>query len=216
MKRWFPIAALAAALLIPASVAMAQDPNSREGDPEKDPYADYEEEERFAIGGGIGLIEPSDANITETYLMLSLRFRAGHRESDQENYRHDQGIRGYIEPELGWWKTDSADRVTLPGEGESAEDLLAGVNLIGVVPFGNVESFFGAGAGVHFIDAGLLDLDDPNDTGSKTKLGVNAQFGVDLFLTDNLSVFGTGRFDLVQDTKDSLQTKIYLGLRGRF
>ena len=216
MKRWFPIAAFAAALMVPSMAAVAQDPNSREGDPDKDPYADYEDEKRFALGGGIGLVEPSDANITETYLSISLRIRAGHREGDHENYRHDQGIRGYLEPEIGWWKTNSEDRVSLPGSGSSADDLLAGVNLIGVVPFGNIESFFGAGAGLHFIDAGLLDLDDPNETGRKTKIGVNAQFGIDLFLTDNLSLSGTGRFDLVQDTKDSLQTKVFLGLRGRF
>ena len=54
------------------------------------------------------------------------------------------------------------------------------VNLVGVVPLGIVDSFYGVGAGVHFVDASLLE-NDPGLTDSETKLGANAQFGLDLY-----------------------------------
>lgn len=208
MKRWLTVVAVGATLMLPAAVARAQDPQSRDGDPNRDPYADYKEEKRFAFSVGVGLVEPSNGSFTEPYLTASLRIRAGHK-NEQDYGSVDRGIRGYIEPEIGYWETSKARG------GEKASDLLLGANLIGVVPFGNVETFFGAGAAIHQIDAALLK-DDPTDTGNSTKVGVDAQFGVDLFLGEHLSAFGTGRFDLVQDAQDSLQTKVYLGLRAHF
>ena len=87
------------------------------------------------------------------------------------------------------------------------------MNLVGVLPLGAVDSFFGVGAGIHWIDAELLGL--PGDD-TETKFGANAQFGIDLYVSDSWSAFGTGRFDLVQDATDDIQGKIYLGLRGRW
>ena len=43
-----------------------------------------------------------------------------------------------------------------------------------------------------------------------------SQFGIDLYITRKLSAFGTGRFDLVQGSSNRVQSKVYLGLRGRF
>src|SRR6185295_11509900 len=194
MKRWFTMATVAASLLLPAAAAYAQDPQSREGDPNRDPYADEKEENRWALGVGIGLVEPSGSRFTETYLMASLRIRAGHR-GEGENGSADSGIRGYIEPEVGYWETKQERR-----DGAKASDFLIGANLIGVVLFGNVETFFGVGAGLHSLDKAFLK-DNPQETGKATKLGVDAQFGVDLFLFEHLSATGTGRLDLVQDTK---------------
>lgn len=207
MKRWLTVVAVGATLMLPA-LARAQDSQSRDGDPNRDPYADYKEEKRFALSVGIGLVEPSNGSFTEPYLSAALRIRAGHK--DEADYGSvDRGIRGYIEPEIGYWETSKARG------GGKASDLLLGANLIGVVPFGNIETFFGAGAGIHQIDGALLK-DNPTKTGNSTKVGVDAQFGVDLFLGEHLSAFGTGRFDLVQDAQDSLQTKVYLGLRAHF
>lgn len=173
---------------------------------------DYEDESsesnRFALGLGVGLVEP--ANEVETYLMAAFRIRVAGREGSSDPRGHDprgDGMTGYLEPEIGYWEA-SGDRV-------EGSDLLAGVNLIGVVPLGSVDSFFGVGAGVHFIDASLLE-GDPRATDSETKFGANAQFGIDLYITRNLSAFGAGRFDLVQGSDDSIQSKVYLGLRGRF
>ena len=108
---------------------------------------------------------------------------------------------------MGYWEAT--------GDQVEGSDLLLGVNLVGAVPLGIVDSFFGVGAGVHFVDASLLE-NDPSLTDSEAKLGVNAQFGLDLYITDSLSTFGTGRFDLVQGSEDKVQTKVYLGLRARF
>ena len=91
------------------------------------------------------------------------------------------------------------------------------MNLIGVVPLGSVDSFFGVGAGVHS-DRHLAARQRPSSgkTGSQTKFGANAQFGIDLYINRKLSAFGTGRFDLVQGAADQVQSKVYLGLRARF
>ena len=188
MRRLLLVSAvMMAAVLLPAGWAHAQD----DGEPK-----------RYALGGGSGLVEPLDQ--VEPYFMASLRIRAGKQGSGSRG----EGISGWIEPEIGYWET-SGD------SGVEGSDLLAGVNLIGVVPLGNVDSFFGVGAGVHWIDAALVE-DDPFLTGTDTKFGANAQFGLDLYITDTVSAFGAGRFDLVQGTVDKVQTKVYLGIRGRF
>jgi hypothetical protein len=216
VKNWLAIGVLAAAGLVLSVPALAQGTQSSQNEDE-DAY-DQEDEPRFALGAGLGLLDPADD--VEPYYMASLRIRLGGRhgdyDEDEEDYQnrnhewrgHDsQGIRGYLEPEVGYWESSDSDF----GDGS---DLLVGINLLGVIPLGAVESFIGVGAGLHFIDANLLD--DPDDDGSAQKIGVNTQFGLDVFLTRRLSAFGVGRFDLVQDARDQVQTKIYLGLRGRF
>jgi opacity protein-like surface antigen len=115
-------------------------------------------------------------------------------------------MRGYLEPEVGYWKAS--------GNNGSGSDLLLGVNLVGVVPVGAVDTYIGAGIGAHRLDADLLS--NPTSNGKQTKLGVNAQFGLDVFITRSVSVFGTGRFDIVQGARKSVQAKGVLGLRVRF
>lgn len=202
-KRWMVAGALAGAVLLFNTMAQAQ--SSRD-----DEYDDENDEQNYALGVGIGLVEPADE--VENYLMASLRIRFGNRsdggDSDsRSSVAEREGIRGYLEPEVGYW--ESSDDIV------EGSDLLLGVNLIGVVPLGSVDSFFGVGAGVHFIDEALLER-DPDFDDSATKIGANAQFGLDIRMTRSLSVFGAGRFDLVQGSQDSVQSKVYLGLRGRF
>lgn len=192
---------LLAAVLMLSGTAAAQTGSTNEDDE----YGDGER--RFAFAVGVGLVEPSGD--VENYLMASLRIRVGDQGTANRGSDNAQGgVKGYLEPEIGYWKS-SDDRV-------EGSDLLVGVNLIGAVPLGPVESFFGAGAGVHFIDAALLDSRNLNSDDSETKLGANAQFGIDLRVTRAVSVFGAGRFDLVQGSEDSIQSKVYLGLRAAF
>lgn len=196
MKNWF-------AVLLVTIMAAWGAPAAAQND---DDYEEEEGEPRFALGVGLGLVEPSDD--VEPYLNASLRIRIGG--SDDDGDRDDSGIRGYLEPEVGYWETSSGD-----DGGPSGSDLLLGANLVGVMPLGAIDSFFGVGAGVHFVDAQLLDSQDFSGD-SETKLGLNAQFGLDVYLSRNVSLFGAGRFDLVQDSEDSVQSKVYLGLRCRF
>jgi len=182
--------AFAFALLLASAPLLAQEVEEYEGD--KDP--------RMALGLAVGLVEPGDD--VETYLTAQLRLRIGKRDKGQGR-RQDEGVDAYLEPEVGYWEES----------GSGASDLMAGINLVGVVPFGNVESFFGVGAGVHFVDGELLE--EPA-AGSATKFGANSHFGLDLFLSDSWSLYGTGRFDLVQDARTSTQAKVFLGVRGRF
>lgn len=203
MRRWITTLAITAALSISGGAVQAQDEDEDGGGGRRG-------QDNYAFGVGVGLVEPSAD--TETYFMASFRIKA-HRSNDEdsdEDMSQNQGISGYFEPEVGYWKRGSED-----GNNISGSDTLVGINLLGVVPFSRVDTFFGVGAGVHFIDAKLL-TGDARETGSDSKLGLNAQFGVDVYLSEKWSAFGAGRFDLIQDSQDDVQTKIYLGLRTRW
>jgi hypothetical protein len=197
-RRWRIAGAAMAAALLLSGAAGAQTY-------EDDDYQS-DEEARFAFAVGVGLVEPADE--VENYFMAALRIRVGDEGTDDRGSNRSQGgVRGYLEPEIGYWES-SDDFI-------EGSDLLVGINLIGSVPLGPVDSFFGAGAGVHFIDSALLEGDGSLDD-SETKLGANAQFGLDLRINRSLSAFGAGRFDLVQGSEDSIQSKVYLGLRAAF
>ena len=199
MRRWLTISAVMGALLLGSAPTWAQQ--------DDDKYDDANEVYNWSLAVGAGLVEPADN--TETYLMAALRMRIG-RYDDEDGYdrgRGDKSIQGYLEPEIGYWES-SDDRI-------EGSDLLLGVNLIGAFPFAAAETFLGVGIGAHFVDAALIS-GDPRDSGSDTRLGANAQFGLDLHLTRSLSAFGAGRFDLVQDAADEVQSKVYLGIRARF
>ena len=194
-RRWIVPAFLGLALL-------ASQPVLAQSDDEEDENAAY----NYALGVGVGLVEAGE---TEDYLTAALRIRVG-RDEDEDGEggrRLDRGIEGYIEPEIGYWEssTDAID----------GSDLLLGVNLIGAMPFSRAETFIGVGVGAHFIDAAVLE-NNPNLDDDETKLGVNAQFGIDLRVSRSVSAFGTGRFDLVQGSEENVQTKVYLGVRARF
>jgi hypothetical protein len=210
MRRWMTIGLLTVAVLLPAGMAQAQDSNDRhDRDRDDEEEGHRGDRDRFALAVGVGLVEP--LNKTETYYTASLRIRtSGRGGDDRDGSRRggDEGITGYLEPEVGYWTSTDKDR-------PKGSDLLLGVNLIGVVPLGAVDSFFGVGAGAHFIDARLSE-NDSSLSGQDTKFGANAQFGIDLFINRKLSAFGTGRFDLVQGSSNRIQSKVYLGLRGRF
>src|SRR4051812_48754207 len=204
MKRWMIVGLLTAAALVSAGRAQAQSSNDRDRDDDRGSrYGD-----RFALGVGIGLVEP--LNKVETYEMASLRIRVhGRSDGDDRRTGSEDGIFGYIEPEVGYWKPSSGH----PGKGS---DLLLGINLVGVIPLGGVDTFLGVGAGVHQIDTTLLTSNPPaGASGNESKFGANAQFGIDIYITRKLSAFGVGRFDLVQGSEDRIQSKVYLGLRGR-
>ncbi len=195
------ILVVAAGLLL-GSPAFAQD----HADDDRQDGQDNRAKENLALAVGVGLADVDST--AETYLSAALRIRVGGRRSENESTdwrgkQPDNGMRGYFEPEVGYWKAS--------GSNGNGSDLLLGVNLIGVVPVGAVDTYIGAGIGAHRLDSALLN--DPTSTSKQTKLGVNAQFGLDVYLARSLSLFGTGRFDIVQDARKSVQAKGFLGLR---
>jgi hypothetical protein len=212
MRRWLRTSALLGAALLSANLASAQ---SSRSDRDRDDRSDRDDQgeptiPNYAVSVAVGLVEPSSQ--TENYYTAALRIRLGRNEEDNGGGgggggQHNRGIQGYLEPEVGYWK--STDNIV------HGSDTLLGINLIGAFPFSAAETFLGAGVGAHFVDKQVLRA-DPRLTGTQTKLGANAQFGIDLNVTRTLSVFGAGRFDLVQGAKDNVQSKIYLGLRARF
>jgi hypothetical protein len=87
------------------------------------------------------------------------------------------------------------------------------------MPLNAVDFFLGAGAGIHFIDEDIRSFADGGSidrSNSDEALGVNAHFGLDVGISRNVSLFGVGRFDIVDDNSNSLDAKAYLGLRFRF
>jgi opacity protein-like surface antigen len=197
--------AVAACLLLLGNPVHAQD----RADDDRSDGQEQRGHESFALAVGAGLADVN--SVAEAYLTAALRIRIGQRSqegetSDWRGRQPENGMRGYLEPEVGYWKAS--------GNNGAGSDLLLGVNLIGVVPVGAVDTYIGAGLGAHRLDADLLS--NPTSSGKQTKLGVNAQFGLDVYLTRSVSLFGTGRFDLVQDARKSVQAKAFLGIRGRF
>ncbi|MDX1502661.1 MAG: hypothetical protein R3325_09880 [Thermoanaerobaculia bacterium] len=211
MQRWWRVIALTGLAVFLAGGLWAQT-----GDDESDYYLDEEvrqEVHRYALGIGFGLVELGDNVIqgerivtdddVEQYFNVSLRIRFGDQYANQGP--GNAGFRGYLEPEIGYY------------DGEVISDLLLGVNIIGAMPVNAVEFFLGAGVGVHFIDREPRNISLPTGTDdSDTALGFNAQFGLDVAVSKKVSVFGVGRFDLVDDDRDELEGKVYLGLRFRF
>jgi hypothetical protein len=206
MKNWVVIALAVCVLVLPGQIAFAE-----EHEDDQKIYLDeeYDEERDWALGIGLGLVELGDNFVqggvviedddVEQYLMLNLRIPFGDRHAHRGT--SSTGFRGYLEPELGYW------------DGDFSSDLLLGINIVGGMPFNAVEFFVGGGIGIHFLDSDLV-LPDGED--SDDALGVNAHFGVDVSISESLSLFGMGRFDLVDDDRDELEGKAAVGLRFRF
>jgi len=197
MRRWMKVV-FAAAVVVPLLAAVpvwAQD----DDDPEDyDRYAD-----NYGLGIGAGLVNPGGE--VEPYLTAAFRIRLGDHDRSYEDLRRG-GMQAFIEPEIGYWEHDSNNT-----------DLLLGVNLLGVTPGGWANYTWGAGVGIHFVDfvrrdpISLTDIDE-----SEERLGLNAQVGLDVPVSDSVSIFGVGRWDLVEGATEEVQEKIYLGLRFGF
>lgn len=191
-------ALLCASALAPAARAASQQPAA----------SDY----RYALALGAGVVQPG--NTGEIYYYGGLRFRL-HGDEDQTpqkgdwRYERRGDIVAFLEPEVGYWQRDES--------GLKESDFSAGVNGIGVIPGRTVDYFFGVGLGVHFLDTkiaatqsrGALDNSDQH-------VGGNFQVGLDIRMTRAVSFFGTGRFDIIEGVDDTLQGKVYAGLRFRF
>ncbi len=226
-----PVLALCVGFAPQAVFAQANDDDLYE----EDQYEVENTDDNLSLGIGIGLVKPDGDG--EIYYSAALRFRIGrrdHRYDDEDgdhrkaepgdayNRRHNRrhrrghggsndGIRGYLEPEIGYWSRNANN----PGEVDE-DDLYFGLNLIGVVPTHNADFFFGAGFGVHSTDTQVF-----NDVGilknqSDSRLGGNVQFGVDINMGDNWALFGLGRLDLLEDRPNDRQSKVQVGIRFKF
>lgn len=195
MRLWIKVVFAAAVVaLLAAGPVWAQD-DDRE---DYDRYADD-----YALGIGAGLVDPEGE--VEPYLTAAFRIRlGGHGRSHEDLSRG--GMQAFIEPEIGYWEHDSNNT-----------DLLLGVNLLGVTPGGWANYTWGAGVGIHFTDFRRTDPITQTDIDeSEERLGLNAQVGLDVPVSESVSLFGVGRWDLVEGATEEVQEKIYLGLRFGF
>ncbi len=172
------------------------------------------EPDRYAFSVGAGIVEPDGAG--ELYYTAALRiglFRKDkkHDDVDDDDWRYSGrgDIEAYLEPEVGYWERDD--------NGVQQSDFSGGINAIGVVPGRAVDYFFGVGLGFHQLDADVVGSSRGLGlTADDTVLGGNFQVGLDIHLNDTVSLFGTGRFDVLENADDTLQGKVYMGLRFGF
>lgn len=190
-----------------ASAGLAQDRRDDRYDDDDDGR-----NRRLALSLGAGVVEPDGGG--EIYYHGAFRILVSDEdERGEDDWRYERGRRGdiqaYVEPEVGYWERDE--------NGFSESDLLVGVNAIGVVPGQAVDYFFGVGLGVHFLDTQIAAAPGRTELNeSDTHFGGNFQVGLDVHMTEGLSLFGTGRFDVVEGLDETLQGKVYMGLRFRF
>lgn len=211
MRQRTIIVVLAAALCALAAVpgASAQVGEERRQDRRDDRDDDRDGSRRFALGLGAGVVEPDEEG--EIYYLGAFRIRLfendRERRDDDWRYASRGDIQAYLEPEVGYWERDE-DRF-------SESDLNVGINAIGVVPGQAVDYFFGVGLGLHFLDT-QIDVADPavpDVDESDSHFGGNFQVGLDIHLGRTVSLFGAGRFDVIEGVDETLQGKVYMGLR---
>lgn len=197
-------AILCAVLLAPAGHAQDRDDDRYDDDDRN--------EHRTALGLGAGVVEPDGTG--EIYYHGAVRIRLfdgdeddDDRDDDDWRYAGGRGdIQAHIEPEIGYWTRDD--------DGVSESDLSVGVNAIGLIPGRVVDYYFGVGLGLHFLDrqvdgiGPLPDLDESDEA-----FGGNFHVGLDVHLGEHVSVFGTGRLDVVEGQDETLQSKVFMGLR---
>ncbi len=243
LLRWLGpgFVALLLGLAVPG-LSSAQSGSSSDDTVYEDLYDDEEDytDQRFAFGLGAGIVLPNDEGNEDGEIYYSANFRwrvfdknarggrddrdkSGAGYNDRHNSRHnrghypgsqgDAGIRGFIEPEIGYWKRNTDD--------SEAEDLHIGLNLVGVVPTRSADFFVGVGFGFHQIDGErirrnsggvIIARDDIGDD----RLGANVHVGVELHVSESIGLFGTGRLDVLEDEPYDRQTKIWGGIRFHF
>jgi hypothetical protein len=174
--------------------------------------AQADESGRYSLGLAGGMVDTNFG--TTPYWTANLRIRSGYRPAGEEK---KGAVTGFFEPEIGYWSRSE--------NGVQEKDTLIGLNLGGAVRLQAIEYFLGGGIGYHFLNRDIQGI------GSKDKgqVGANAQFGVDVLVSDTVSIFGVGRFDLVQSDSDTIvlangdrvqpkstYAKAYLGVRFHF
>lgn len=240
-NRWLAATALMLALLLGwTETSRAQ---SSTNDQYEDVYDDEDvyDEDNLALGLGAGIVLPNDNGNEdgEIYYALNFRWRIFDRNddakndrddtsaagyNDRHNRRHyrgrypgdqgsDAGIRGFIEPEISYWERNEDDR--------KAEDLLLGLNLVGVVPTRSADFFLGIGFGYHLLDGETILRDGSGREIARQdlkdeRLGGNVQVGVELHISESVGLFGSGRLDILEDKPFDRQTKIWGGIRLHF
>jgi opacity protein-like surface antigen len=183
---------------------------------DEEPKPDEAEGHAWAVGLGYGVVFIDD--LGDGYFGINLRRRVGGRDGDEDEQgrsrdeqtgfrlgRQREGIRAFVEAEYGRFKRDD-------GQGRTDTDQLLGLNVIGVVPARSVDIFLGIGFGMHFLDAEPAMAAEEDSS----RVGGNAQFGVEVYVTERVGVFGAGRVDFLEGERLGQQSKVWAGLRVHF
>ena len=112
-------------------------------------------------------------------------------------------MKGFLEAEIGYWEDSSST--------EFESDLLVGINALALVPGRTVDLVFGVGFGAHF-----LSRPSESAASDETRFGANLQFGIDLNISEPVSWFALGRYDILSGDTFDYQAKILGGIRFEF
>ncbi len=207
MKQRTFLATLAAIL---CAVLLAPAGHAQERDDDRDD--DERNERRTALALGAGVVEPDGTGEIYYHGAVRIRLFDGEDEGDdrdEDDWRYSGGrgdIQAHIEPEIGYWQRDD--------DGVSESDLSVGVNAVGLIPGQVVDYYFGVGLGFHFLDTQIDGIgNQPDLDTSDEAFGGNFHVGLDVHLGEHVSVFGTGRLDVVEGQDETLQSKVFMGLR---
>lgn len=208
MKHRNCLAMLAAIL---CATLLATPGHAQDRDDDRDGDGDERNERRVALGLGAGVVEPDGSG--EIYFHGAVRIRLFDDENDddrdEDDWRYAGGrgdIQAHIEPEVGYWESDE--------DGASESDLSVGLNAVGLIPGRVVDYYFGVGLGLHFLDTKIEGIGtQPDIDESDEAFGGNFHVGLDVHLGEHVSLFGTGRLDVVEGQDETLQSKVFMGLR---
>jgi hypothetical protein len=206
MRTWRGIATVAVLLagVVAPDSARAQ---AATGTSESESSNSQGDAHSWAVGASVGIVQPEGGS--DVYWSANLRRKvgAGSTEGASGSGRPPEGLRAYLEGEVGYWKQSTATT--------EDKDLLLGANLIGAVPTHSADIYIGVGFGAHFTDETLI-AGSRSSTVSKTRFGGDLQFGVEVRVSEHVGLFGVGRIDFVSGDLNRQQTKVSGGVRYRF
>ena len=211
MRRFAKVSfVLFAAALIGLGSAQAQDDDYYE-----DQGYDGPRENKFAFALGAGIVN-TDAGSDINYA-ANFRIKLGDKGSGQV----EEGIVGYLEPEIGYWAQDQGFTTGGALGTLEATDFHIGIGITGVIPTRAADLYMNVGLDFHSMDVNLTNIEGAvvlpgiND-GSDSGLGGHAKVGLDIYLGDNFSLLGEGGYYLVDSELAIFENQIKVHLGGRF
>jgi opacity protein-like surface antigen len=153
----------------------------------------------FGVGAGIVSRVNCDGCKTPLWLTANLRVKLN------RNFA--------LEPEAGWYR----EKEDILGVDITQNAFNFGGSALVLIPSEQVEIFAGGGAGAH-----MFRLSGAGDSTTDTKLGIHFLGGLDLKVSDSMSLFGAIRYEMINvsdetdlgDADDwAKQWKFYGGIR---
>jgi hypothetical protein len=166
-----------------------------------------------ALGLAIGLNR--DDVSAEKMLLANFRISVLGRGEDMS--REDSAA-GFLQPEVFYWERKLKDFLpTSTAYARPDSDLGFGLNFLILEAQTSVSYFFGVGINLHHL-TNVMD-EKTKERADRNRLGGNVQIGVELPLSKSFTLWGAGRWLVIQGSSaviDTSQLQVYGGLGIRF